>query len=90
MWLDKYCSFLLYSEPTLQWCDKEIKLFFHENIASSNQSKTSRYYTGDLLQFNQKYLEVPVPHGNKSFPIVRSNNTYPTQLDPMITNDLVP
>ena len=35
----------------------------------------------DLLQSSKKYLEIPVPHGTKSFPI---------ELDPMIENDLVP
>ena len=44
----------------------------------------------DLLRSNKKYLEVPVPHGTKSFSIVESNNAHPIQLDPTIGNDLVP
>ncbi len=43
----------------------------------------------DLLRSNEKYLEVPVPHGTKSFTIVGSNNVHPAQLDPTIGNDLV-
>jgi hypothetical protein len=37
----------------------------------------------------KKYLEVPVPHGTKSLPIVGSNNAHPAQLDPTIENVLV-
>ena len=44
----------------------------------------------DLLRSNKKYLEVPVPHGTKSFLIVGSNNIHPAQLDSTIGNDLVP
>lgn len=44
----------------------------------------------DLFQSNKKYLEVPVPHGTKSFSIVGSNHVHPSQLDPTIRNDLVP
>jgi hypothetical protein len=44
----------------------------------------------DLLRSNKKYLEVPVPHGTKSFPIVGSNWIGWTLLDPTIINDLVP
>ena len=58
------------------------------------------YYTGgfhcvgsirirELLRSNEKYLEGPVLHGTKSFLIVGSNNTHPTQLDPTIGNDSV-
>ena len=44
-------------------------------------------YKWDLLQSSKKYLEIPVSHGIKSFPIVGSSWTL---LDLTIENDLVP
>ena len=41
-----------------------------------------------MLRSNKKYLEVPVPHSIKSFPIVGSNRAHPAQLDPTIGNDI--
>jgi hypothetical protein len=50
---------------------------------------TLRFSWRDLLQSNKKYLEIPIPHGTKSFPIVGSNKAHPVQLDLTIENVLV-
>lgn len=75
-----------------------IYVWISEQLVSETYSvayTSQMIYTRDLLQTNKKYLEIPVPHDIKSFPIVESTiendlapRAYPVQLDQWCIHEL--